>query len=199
MRQAALLNMVIPLLKATKDYERDYGEPQTLPLRFLPDPILETPTELIEQFDSPTESYQPLTHLATMMEIARRKYGGVGLAAPQVGMAVRMCIVACEGVRVVMCNPRIETQEGKQRCKEGCLSIPGYELTRERFEKTTVRFNDVLGRESFLEATGYLAQVIQHEVDHLDGILFINPFGRNIRRAAQRAVNRYRRLSGEQG
>lgn len=194
MRQAALINAVIPLLAAANQYERDYGETQALPLRYLGDEILETPAPLIEEFDSPVDKYQPLTHLATMMEITRQKYGGVGLAAPQVGISTRMAIICCEDVKVVMCNPRLESQHGKQRCKEGCLSIPGYEVVRDRFEQTTVRFNDVLGRENFLTATGYLAQVIQHEVDHLNGVLFIDTFGRNVRRAAQRSVNRHLRF-----
>lgn len=195
MRRDLLLSMSIGALKGLDHIQE---KPKILPLRFIPDPILETPAEPIEQFDDPSEQHMPLTQMASMMELTRQHYKGAGLAAPQVGFAIRMCIVAVEGVRVVMCNPRLEHQSGNQRCKEGCLSIPGYELIRDRFENTTVKFQDVLGRESFLEAKGYLAQVIQHEVEHLSGVLFIDPFGRNVRRAAIRSTNRYRRLSGEQ-
>lgn len=196
MRQEALLNMVIPLLKAAESYKADYKAPQTLPLTFLGEEILDTPTPLIEEFDSPSEKYQPLTHMATLMEIARQRYGGVGLAAPQVNLPVRMAVVCCEQVKVILCNPWITNPSGTQTNREGCLSIPTYELLRKRHEQVTVNFQDVLGRSSSITATGYLSRVIQHEVDHLNGVLFIDPFGRNVRRAAQRAVNRYKRMSG---
>lgn len=196
MRQEALINAVIPLLKAAESYKSDYGKPQTLPLAYLGEDVLDTPTPLIEEFDDPTEKYQPLTHLATLMEIARQHYKGVGLAAPQIGMSVRMAVIACENLKTVICNPWITNPSGEQKNREGCLSVPRYEMIRKRHEQVTVNFQDVLGRAHTLTVTGYLSQCIQHEVDHLNGILFIDGYSRNVRRAAQRAVNRYKRLSG---
>lgn len=179
-------------MKAT--LSQDAREKAILPLVYLGDPILETPCELIETFDSDSNSY--LVNIATRIELTRERYRGAGLAAPQVGYPIRLAVINCENLRTVLCNPRITESSGEQLGWEGCLSIPGYELQRKRPMQVTVEFQDVTGERHSLTVAGFLARTIQHEVDHLDGKLFIDGFSRNVRRAAQRAVDKYRKLQG---
>lgn len=190
MSSQAIFDMAAKALLSAEARER-----AVLPLIYLGAPILETPCDEIDMFDDPTNTYQPLTHLATQMEITRQHWQGLGLAAPQVGRSARLAIIACEGVRAVICNPTISDPSGEQIHMEGCLSIPTYEMKRKRPLQLTVRFQDVLGVWHSLTATGLLARTIQHEVDHLNGKLFIDGFSRNIRRAAQRAVDKHRRMA----
>ena len=191
-RQSALIALVAQTVSAIDDVRK---VPRILPLRYLGDPILEQPTPLIEEFDRSDEPYQPLAHLATLMELTRQHWGGVGLAAPQVGFPVRMAVIACENLKTIICNPIISNHSGLQnQDEEGCLSVPGYTIRRARFEQVTVQFQDIVGIHHSVTATGYLSRCLQHEVDHLDGKLFIDVYKRQIRRAAQRAVDSHLRL-----
>lgn len=100
---------------------------------------------------------------------------GVGIAGPQVGILRRMFIVeAEEGNPIVFVNPKILEKSGSQSGEEGCLSVPGYYGTVERPEKLKVSALDRAGNPFELEAEGFLAVVISHEYDHLEGILFID-------------------------
>ncbi len=100
---------------------------------------------------------------------------GVGIAGPQVGILRRMFIVeAEEGNPIVFINPKILEKSGSQSGEEGCLSVPGYYGTVERPEKLKVSALDRGGNPFELEAEGFLAVVISHEYDHLEGILFID-------------------------
>jgi len=102
------------------------------------------------------------------------EYDGVGLAAPQIGLDERIAIVDIDDEQgtIEMINPRILKTSGEQTGPEGCLSFPGLfgEVTRPDFVK--VEAFDRKGRKYALEAEGFLARAIQHEIDHLDGILF---------------------------
>jgi len=101
---------------------------------------------------------------------------GVGLAAPQIGISKRIIVVDGQdkqGIRILI-NPVITEREGKETAVEGCLSIPRFAGEVERDEIITVRSVDKNGQENELRAQGLLARILQHEIDHLDGILFID-------------------------
>ena len=101
---------------------------------------------------------------------------GVGLAAPQVGILKRVIVIDNRdeenGKRFYMRNPEIIEKEGVEVGMEGCLSVPGKQGTVERSKDIKVRYNDLSGEEKTLEAEDFLARILQHEIDHLDGILY---------------------------
>jgi len=101
---------------------------------------------------------------------------GLGLAAPQVGVSLRLIVVADDQVREprVLVNPAIVAQGGTATAEEGCLSLPGVFAPVTRAEWVTVEAHDLDDRPLRLEAAGLLARVLQHEIDHLDGVLFID-------------------------
>ena len=100
---------------------------------------------------------------------------GVGLAAPQIAQSIRLFVAEFEDHKVAMVNPEIVKAEGEELGTEGCLSIPGYigENIR-RAEKVVVKGQDVRGKNIRVSAEGWFARVLQHEIDHLDGILFLD-------------------------
>ncbi len=114
--------------------------------------------------------------LATEMFATMEKADGVGLAAPQIGKSIRMFVLkADDGVKRVFINPQIiETSQETCSYEEGCLSIPKYYEDVIRPERITVQARNENGRRFTLEADGFLARVIQHEYDHLEGVLFID-------------------------
>jgi len=136
------------------------------------DPVLETPTEPVEKFDDELQ-----TLVADMFE-SMYAAQGVGLAAPQIGLGKRVTVIDVtngknpEG-KIVCVNPEIIHSEGEQREEEGCLSIPGFRghVLRPRF--VTVRAQDASGKEFEMRGEGLLARAFCHEIDHLNGILFI--------------------------
>ena len=136
------------------------------------DPVLETPTKPVEKFD---EELQTL--VADMFE-SMYAAQGVGLAAPQIGISRRLAVIDVtsgknpEG-KIVCVNPQITHTEGEQREEEGCLSVPGFRghVLRPRF--VTVRAQDATGKEFEMRGEGLLARAFCHEIDHLDGVLFI--------------------------
>ncbi|HZF07091.1 MAG TPA: peptide deformylase [Patescibacteria group bacterium] len=101
---------------------------------------------------------------------------GIGLAAPQVGISLRLIVVADEEGRAVqaLLNPAIVDRGGEATGEEGCLSIPGVFAPVTRAAWVTVEAQDVNGRPLAIRATGLRARVLQHEIDHLDGVLFID-------------------------
>jgi len=103
-----------------------------------------------------------------------RKAPGVGLAAPQIGEAVRACVVEVEGDLHQLVNPRIVRGDGDDRDLEGCLSIPGYVAYVTRREKVWVVAQNRVGRKIKLAGSGLLSRALQHELDHLDGKLYID-------------------------
>jgi peptide deformylase len=107
------------------------------------------------------------------MEAAR----GVGLAANQVGLARRVAVIDAEGHRFAMVNPVIVDAEGRATAEEGCLSIPEIFGDVTRAERVVLEALDREGQPFQLEAEGLTARAIQHEIDHLDGILFLDHLG----------------------
>lgn len=102
---------------------------------------------------------------------------GIGLAAPQIGHSIRLAVIEAEGKQTVMINPKITSySREKILFEEGCLSLPGEYFLIERSERVTVRYEDEFGKEVKKRASGLFAIVVQHEVDHLDGILIADRF-----------------------
>lgn len=102
---------------------------------------------------------------------------GVGLAAPQIGMSLRLAVAEVDKKVYYLINPEITSySQEKIVSEEGCLSLPGEYFAILRSETVTVRYLNEKGLPKKLRATGFLATVIQHEVDHLDGILIVNRF-----------------------
>lgn len=99
---------------------------------------------------------------------------GVGLAAPQIGVLKRMVVIDIGEGLIELINPVITQKEGCAVGPEGCLSVPDYEGEVERAERVQCEYYDRKGRKMFIKAEGLLAVAIQHELDHLDGVLFID-------------------------
>ena len=99
---------------------------------------------------------------------------GVGLAAPQIGVSKRIVVIDVGDGIIEMINPVIVNKEGSVVGGEGCLSVPEYEGEVERAEKVECEFTDRSGKRYLIETNGLLAIAIQHELDHLDGVLFID-------------------------
>lgn len=114
-----------------------------------------------------------------------RKADGVGLAAPQIDRSISMCVIEINAVVSVYFNPKImKMSEEKVIFEEGCLSLPGEFFPIERSEKIVIRYDDTAGKSRKLTATGFLAIVLQHEIDHLEGTLIIDRYrSQNIKNA----------------
>jgi peptide deformylase len=152
-----------------------------LDIRTFGDPVLKTRAAPVENFD---ESLRRLTEdmLATM-----RDNDGVGLAANQVGRLKRVLVASVEEEDYVIVNPVLsEGSETTERGPEGCLSIPGIHVDVERATDVTVSGQDASGEPLRIEASDMLARVLQHEVDHLDGVLILDRTDRQSRKAAMR-------------
>ncbi|MEW6712560.1 MAG: peptide deformylase [Candidatus Riflebacteria bacterium] len=99
---------------------------------------------------------------------------GVGLAAPQIGKNIRLAIIDTGENPLVFINPEIVKSSGKEICDEGCLSFPGLSEKVQRATRVVARATNLEGQKFEIEAEGLLARAIQHELDHLDGVLFID-------------------------
>ena len=141
---------------------------ELLQIRKEGDPILRMIAEPVEVFDGAL--IQLLENMAYTMEEAE----GVGLAAPQVGVRKRICVIDVGEGLIELINPRITVKAGKQREIEGCLSCPQQYGVTERPMKVTVKAQNRHGRYFNITGTGLLARAFCHEIDHLDGILFID-------------------------
>jgi len=157
-------------------------EPRPMALREVlqfPDPRLKRVSEPIDEI---TDEIRTLAR--DMIEVMYDE-PGIGLAAPQVGEAIRMFVIDTEwseegGERnpKVMINPEFVHKEGKITWEEGCLSVPDYTADVERAARVTLRAIDLDGKEVVEEAEGLRAVCLQHEYDHLDGVLFIDRISR---------------------
>jgi peptide deformylase len=132
-------------------------------------PILRQKAKKVHRFDP------SLQKLVDDMFETMHESNGVGLAAPQIAQSIRVFVAEYEGQKVAMFNPEIIKAEGEERGPEGCLSIPGYigENIR-RATKVVVKGLDVRGKPIRVNAEGWFARILQHEIDHLDGILFLD-------------------------
>ena len=154
-----------------------------LDVRTFGDPVLKTPAAPVESFDG------SLAHLTEEMLATMREHEGVGLAANQVGRLKRILVATLEDEEFVVVNPAIEeAAEIKGRELEGCLSIPGIQVEVERPTAVTVSGQDPSGAPLRLEASDMLARIIQHEIDHLDGVLILDRTDRESRKVAMREM-----------
>jgi peptide deformylase len=123
----------------------------------------------------PVDSFGKYLHgLLDDLTDSMRNAPGVGLAAPQVGVALAACVVEVEGQLHELLNPRIVRTEGDDRDLEGCLSIPGYVAYVTRRERIWIVAQNRFGRKIKVPGEGLLARAMQHEIDHLDGKLYID-------------------------
>ena len=154
----------------------------SLEIRTFGDPVLKSRAATVEEFD------ESLERLAEEMLQTMREHDGVGLAATQVGRLKRVLVAALEDEEYVIVNPTIEQKSGDPvPDTEGCLSIPEIQVEVERPTNVVVSGFDTNGLAIKLEVEGLLARIIQHEVDHLDGILILDRTDRESRKAAMRA------------
>jgi len=154
-------------------------------VRLLGDPILKTKARPVERFDD--ELRDEVARMSVLMHDAL----GIGLAAPQVGISHRVLVYRVEpdSPAVALVNPEIEwSSRDEEISEEGCLSLPLVHVDVERPVAVLVRARDEHGDEVLVEASGLEARVIQHEIDHLDGILILDRTTREQRKAAMRAL-----------
>lgn len=167
-----------------------------LPIELLGSPALRQEAQDVTVFDD------GLRTLVRDMFATMYHAEGVGLAGPQVGLGKRVLVVDArdedepEAGRLALVNPRIvEASKATERGTEGCLSIPGVDDLVERSVEVVVEAVDPEGNPLRIEAQGFMARVLQHEIDHLDGILFIDRLSPLKR---QLLLKRYRRLQEEE-
>jgi peptide deformylase len=139
-----------------------------------PDPVLRRGGQPITAFD------QDLADLADRMMEAMYEEGGVGLAAPQVGIEQKLLVLNPSGSKDdrsgerALCNPKIVRKKKWEYGEEGCLSFPGIQAEVERSVEITVAYQDLQGEEQQLKCDGWLARIVQHEIDHLEGVFFVD-------------------------
>src|ERR671915_4124 len=154
-------------------------------IRRLGDPVLKSQATPVDRFDDSLR--QQVGRMAGLMSDAL----GVGLAAPQLGVSQRLLVyrVGPDAPVIALANPEIEwTSEEREILEEGCLSIPGILVDVERPVHVRIRALDEEGENRAIEASGLEARVIQHEMDHLDGVLILDRTSRDQRRVAMRAL-----------
>lgn len=164
-----------------------------LPIVKYGDPILTTPAAEVSNFGTPE-----LERLVADMFESMYAANGVGLAAPQIGRSLRLTVIDCSGgedpaERLVLLNPSVRQAEGKQIGEEGCLSVPGFRAEVTRANQVTVRAQDPAG--TWFETSGseLLARALLHEIDHLNGVLFLDHLSRLKRDLIKRRIRRLQR------
>jgi peptide deformylase len=148
------------------------------PILRYPHPLLKKVCRRVDAVDGDI-----LSLLADLIDTMVAGPGSVGVAAPQIGASVRVCVVDVSSSRLgkennhgllALINPEIISGEGCRTMREGCMSVPDYTGDVERFESVTVRYIDPEGGEREVQSSGFEAVALQHEIDHLDGILFLD-------------------------
>ncbi|HKK34349.1 MAG TPA: peptide deformylase [Desulfomicrobiaceae bacterium] len=157
-----------------------------------PDPILARKSEPV------AEITDEIRELAGEMAEAMYENKGIGLAAPQIGENIRLVTVDLSGPDErndlqVLVNPRITAKSGSTESEEGCLSVTGYRAKVKRAEFVTLTATDLDGNEITLEADDLLAICLQHELDHLDGVLFIDHISRLKRSLYEKKLKKWKK------
>jgi peptide deformylase len=160
------------------------------PIRHYPDPVLKKRAEPVERVTA--EIVELCRDMAETMYAAP----GVGLAANQVGVSLRIFTADCHGEGeprqlITMINPEIVDVRGEVKEEEGCLSVPEYAAPVVRYAEVTVRGLDLAGREQVIAGRDLLARCFQHEIDHLDGLLFVDRLGPVKRDLFRRRYKKY--------
>ncbi len=153
--------------------------------------ITEYPEEVLGKVGQPVTKFDAeLAELCADMYETMYDAEGVGLAAPQIGLNLRLFVMDCEGVKLIAANPEIIATEGEQSSPEGCLSVGKVPAVVVRAQKATLRAQDERGEWFEAEAEGYAARAFLHETDHCDGMLFIDKLPK-IRR--EMVIKRFRK------
>jgi peptide deformylase len=143
-------------------------------------PILRYGAPQLREVSKPVDAFaRDLQEIAKNMIETMYSSPGIGLAAPQIGINIRLVTIDLtvgeeEGERIIICNPEIVSAEGEQKSDEGCLSIPDFSDEVARPFKMSIRGQNLHGEEIKYESEGLLARCFSHEIDHLNGILFID-------------------------
>jgi peptide deformylase len=164
-------------------------------IRRLGDPVLKSRATPVDRFDDSLR-----TQVARMGAIMNDALG-VGLAAPQVGLSQRLLVyrVGHEAPLIALVNPELEwSSEDEEAAEEGCLSIPGVGVDVDRPIHVRVRAHDEFGEDRTVEASGLEARVIQHEMDHLDGVLILDRTSKDQRKQAMKTLREREREEAEQ-
>ncbi len=181
--------------EAAHDPEREARRLAALSLiRRYGDPVLKSRATPIDRFDEALR--QQIARMGQIMDEAN----GVGLAAPQLGLSQRLLVyrVGPEAPLTVLVNPELEwSSDDEEPLDEGCLSIPGVTVPVERPVYVRVRALDESGERRLVEASGLEARVIQHEIDHLDGVLILDRTAKDERKQAMRALREAERDHAE--
>jgi peptide deformylase len=153
------------------------------PIRLFGDPVLRTPAEPVHDFDAELRRLvQDLTD--TMMEAP-----GVGLAAPQIGVGLRVFTCYVDDQLGHLINPSLKLSVEEETDDEGCLSFPGLAFPTKRASSVVATGYNMYGEPVTLEGSHQLARCVQHETDHLDGVLFIDRLDPEQRKLAMRAIH----------
>jgi peptide deformylase len=184
-------------VEVTEAPEEEHDEPRLDPevearraaamsfIRRLGDPVLKSRATQVDRFDDALRGQ--VARMAGLMQDAL----GIGLAAPQLGVSQRLLVyrVGPDAPVIALANPEIEwSSQDSDVLEEGCLSLPGVQMDIERPLYVRVRARDEEGEDRVIEASGLEARVIQHEMDHLDGVLILDRGTREQRKAAMRAI-----------
>ncbi|WP_432967843.1 peptide deformylase [Dactylosporangium sp. CA-233914] len=152
------------------------------PIRVLGDPVLRSPADPVTSFDAALRSL-----VRDLLDTLTGEPGRAGVAAPQIGVPLRVFAYGTTSPSYLV-NPRITARSGQQDGDEGCLSIPGLAFPTPRAFTVTATGFDEHGDPVTVTGSGLLARALQHELDHLDGVLYIDTLTGDARRQALRAV-----------
>ena len=152
------------------------------PIRLFGDPVLRTPAELVVDFD------KELRQLVKDLQDTMLEAPGVGLAAPQIGVGLRVFTYHVDDTLGHLVNPVLDLSDEEQEDEEGCLSFPGLAFPTKRAWSVVAKGQDMHGEPVTIEGTELLARCVQHETDHLDGVLFIDRLDTEARKAAMREI-----------
>jgi peptide deformylase len=137
--------------------------------------ITEYPEKVLAEIGKPVTQFdEELEKLCEDMYETMYDAEGVGLAAPQIGLSLRLFVMDCDGIKLIAANPEIIHREGEQSGQEGCLSVGKVPAVVVRAQKAVLKAQDVKGEWFEREAEDYAARCFQHETDHCDGKLFID-------------------------
>jgi len=148
------------------------------PIVLYPDPVLKTPAQPVDRVEAAV-----LQLIDDLVDTMHAGPGSVGVAAPQIGVALRVCVIDVSNNRhgkdnnhglLLMVNPEIVARSGNSVMREGCMSVPDYTGDVERASEVTLHYTAPDGFQRAIAASGFEAVAIQHELDHLDGILFLD-------------------------
>lgn len=156
-------------------------------IRVLGDPVLRTPADPVSSFDE-----QLARLLQDLTDTLDAEDGRAGVAAPQIGVGLRVFVYDIDGYRGYVVNPVLELGDEQEKDEEGCLSVPGLWYTTRRAQQATCTGVDLDGQQVTIHGTGQLARCLQHETDHLDGIVYIDRLESEQRKEAMRELRALR-------